>query len=101
MLCTAVSKPRVRCTINYYQAGRVPLLWGKLPDPRALPALQGLDPRPLPEEATELTLPQDLLLPACYLSLSGDLGREATTLKPFRAREGDECKGNPGLLGEH
>lgn len=61
MLCTAGSKPRVACTMNYYQAGRVPPPWAELPGPRALLALQGLDPQPLPEEATELTGLQDLL----------------------------------------
>lgn len=46
-----------------------------------------------PEEATELTLQQGLLLPAFQmcpcLCLSGDLRREATPMNPSGAPEGD------------
>lgn len=106
MLCTAGSKPRDGCTLNHYQAGRRSLVLpprAKQAGQRALPALQGLDlPRLMPEEAASRADPAPgSLLPACELRrclcLSGDLGREATLQSPG----GDECKCDPGLLGEH
>lgn len=79
---------------------RAPPPSAKLVGQRALPTLQRLDPRVIARVAYKA----DMLGargPCCGFCLSGDIYREATTLQPFKALEGDECKCNPRLLGEH